>query len=244
MLFGYNAEEIYLLFKKYSKKLRYIDLKNIIKLIYGIFFRKEIIIKGFNSGNIIEEIINDACKEKKIYNINQIKKPLLIPSVDLNQGNVMCFCSKKVRTTFSDQIKYENDINIGKAVRASCSYPAVFEPCEYKKYKLIDGGVRENIPWKETRKLGAKKVISVVFENDISGNTVNNIIDIIGTSLNILKHELSNYELQGADFLLKIKTKNVGLLDIEKIEELYEIGYKKAKEEMINIKNVLKKTCS
>ena len=33
---GYDYKNIYLLFKKYSKKIKYIDKKNIFKLIYGI----------------------------------------------------------------------------------------------------------------------------------------------------------------------------------------------------------------
>lgn len=37
--------------------------------------------------------------------------------------------------------------------------------------------------------------------------------------------ELSNYELYGADYLLKIKTKEVSLLDSSEINYLYNQGY-------------------
>ena len=33
------------------------------------------------------------------------------------------FSSKNIRNSYSDDIIYTGDINIGKAVRASCSYP-------------------------------------------------------------------------------------------------------------------------
>ena len=56
--------------------------------------------------------------------------------------------------------------------------------------------------------------------------------------MDILCHELSNYELEGADYLLKIKTKDISLLDMEKIDELYELGYKIAKN---NINKILEK---
>ena len=49
-------------------------------------------------------------------------------------------------------------------------------------------------------------------------------------------HELYNYEVEGIEYLLKIKTKNIWLLDIDKIEELYEIGYRETKKRMKNIK--------
>lgn len=58
-------------------------------------------------------------------------------------------------------------------------------------------------------------------------------------------HELSNYELQGADYLLKIKTEEkIGLLDTSKIDYLYNIGYETAKNNMDEIKKqVLKSAC-
>ena len=53
---GYNSNEIYYLFNRYSKKIKYINYKNILKLIYGILVKRKIIIKGFNDGKIIEKI--------------------------------------------------------------------------------------------------------------------------------------------------------------------------------------------
>lgn len=43
---------------------------------------------------------------------------------------------------------------------------------------------------------------------------------------------MSNYELVGADYLLKIRTENIELLDTSKIDKLYELGYKKTKEKI------------
>ena len=70
--------------------------------------------------------MRDLCKEKGIYNINQIKIPLIIPSVDLHNGKVYIFSSLEKRNTYNDKIKYINDIDVGTAVRASCSYPRSF----------------------------------------------------------------------------------------------------------------------
>lgn len=135
---GYNYKDIYLLFKKYSKKIKYIDGKNILKIIYGIIFKRKIIINGLNSGEIIERIINEAAHNKNINKIGDINIPLLIPSVDIHSGKIYCFTSKDKRSTFSDEIIYNSNISIGKAVRASCSYPLVFSPCEYNNTELVD----------------------------------------------------------------------------------------------------------
>lgn len=226
---GYKPEEIYTLFQEYCKKIKYVEIKNIFKLIFGLIFKRKIIIEGLSEGKNIEKIINKACSEKNINNINQIKIPLLIPSVDLYNGKVYIFSSHKNRTTYSDEMDYIYDVNIGKAVHASCSYPGVFSPCKYNGTKLIDGGIRENVPWKETKINGADKVISVVFKESIESKKNNNIINVITNSIDILSHELSNYELAGADYLLEIKTKNIELLDYSKINYLYNLGYKKTK---------------
>lgn len=234
---GYTSDEIYDIFKKYCKKIKYVDTKNIFKLIYGLIIKRKIIIDGLNSGNIIQKIINDACSKKNINNINQISKNLIIPSVDLYNGKIYIFASKSNRSNFSDNIIYDYSVNIGKAVQASCSYPGVFSPCKYKNTKLIDGGIRENVPWKETKTNGADKVICVIFEKDIIKKNNENIINVVSNSIDILSHELSTYELAGADYLLKIKTKDIKLLDTSKIDYLYNMGYETAKQKIKEIKN-------
>ena len=145
---GYSADEIYALFQKYAKKIRYVDFKNIIKLIGGLIIQRKIIIDGLTSGEIIEKIIEKACINKGITKIEQVPKKLLIPSVDLNTGKV-------------------------------------------------------------------------------------NIIDVVSNSLEIMEHELSNYELEGADILLKIDTKQVSLLETSQMQYLYQRGYKTAKDYLL-----------
>ncbi len=229
---GYNSDEIYDIFKKYINKINYMETKNIFKLILGLIIKRRIIITGLNSGNVIEKLVNKECKKKYINNIEQINKKLLIPSVDLCDGKIYIFSSIKNRSTYSDKIIYINDINIGKAVHASCSYPGIFSPVEYNSTLLIDGGIRENVPWKELKECGADKVISVVFENEIKKKKEINIIDITTKSIDILNHELSNYELDGADYLIKIKTKDIHLLDKKKVDYLYNLGYIETKRKL------------
>ena len=240
MLCGYNYNEIYLLFKKYSKKIKYIDYKNILKIIYGLIIKRKIIIDGLNSGEIIEKIIDEAAIKKNVKAISDIKIPILIPSVDIHSGKIYCFCSINNKRTFSDEIIYKNNINIGKVVRASCSYPLVFSPCKYNGIELIDGGIRENVPWRGIKDLGADKVISVIFDKENDGKCCKNIIEVVSNSMDILCHELSNYELKDADYLLKIKTKDISLLDMKKIDELYDMGYKITKKNISKIKNLIK----
>lgn len=238
---GFKSEEMYKIFKKYCRKIKYIDIGNILKLIISLLFTGQIHIDGLNSGKQIEKLINHIGKSKGIYNISDIKKPLVIPSVELCKGNVLCFTSCRNRNSFSDQIKYVNDVNIGKAVRASCSYPVVFSPCKFNNLKLIDGGIRENVPWKELRVLGADKVLSIMFDDEVEENCDKNLIEVASRSINLLCRELSNYEMEGADLVLKIKSDKVGLLDMSKIDELYNLGYEQTKKHINKILNYIEK---
>ena len=168
---GYTADEMYELFKKYCKKIGYISPGNIIKLMIGILFFQKIIITGLNNGKSLEKIMEEACSDKQIKNINEIKMPLMIPSVNLTNGGLTIFSSIQKRGKYRDDIKYITDIAISKAVRCSCSYPGVFEPVYLKGKEFIDGGIRENIPWKELKKTGVDKVVCVVFEEDVTGDS-------------------------------------------------------------------------
>ena len=163
---GFTSDEMYEIFKKYCKKIKYVDLENAIKLILGLIFTGKVTITGLNSGKQIEKLINKVCNKKEIYNINDIKMPLVIPSVDLCNGEVVCFTSCRHRNEISDSTILVNDVDIGRAVRASCSFPVVFSPCDYKNIKLIDGGVRENVPWRELKYLGAKNIVNIVFDEE------------------------------------------------------------------------------
>lgn len=238
---GYNSDEIYEIFKKYINKINYFEIKNVIKLIFGILIKRKIIITGLNSGKKIEKLINKECAKKEINNINQINKKLLIPCVNLKNGDVHIFSSikNKNRKEYSDNIIYENNINIGKAVRASCSYPGVFSPCIIEDNYMVDGGIRENVPWKELKECGAQKVISIVFQNEIKEKNKIDMFDVISGSMELLCRELSNYELNGADYLIKIKTKNIQLLDKTKLDYLYNLGYIETKGKIKQIKELI-----
>ena len=164
---------------------------------------------------------------------------LIIPSVDMYNGKLYCFTSKMDRKSFSDEIEYINDINIGKAVRASCSYPVVFSPCDYKDTKLLDGGIRENLPWKVLKEYGADEVYGIAFDTILEKNQCcKNMIEVAARAMELQGRELANYEKEGIDHLITICLKKVALLDSSQIDVLYQMGYEETKKQL----NLLKKS--
>jgi len=233
---GFTTDEIYEIFKEYAKKIKYIDMKNVLKFIKNIIVERKFVIDGLNSGEKIEKLINKKCNEKEIQNINQIKMPLIIPAVDVVTEQLIVFYSKDINGLSSKDIKYDNNINIGKAVKASCSYPGVFSPVEYNKTYLVDGGIQENIPWKEVKRVGADKVISIVFKTREQKSCCSSIIQVLDKSFQIMCHELARYERYGTDYLLEIEHNNVSLLDWKQVESLYNEGYEQTKKQIELIK--------
>lgn len=222
---GYSSDEMLKIFNKFSKKIKYVDFRNVLKLIFGLFYG-EIAIKGFNSGRVIEKAVNDFCKQKNISNISDFKLPLGIPSVDLYTNTISAFISTNYLAHKSKNINYINDIQIGKAVKASTAFPGIFEPVKFKDNILVDGGLKENTPWKLAKDLGADKVINIIFDTPYKMCKCDNIVQIIESSINVLSREASLCDMIGAECVIHIHTdEGIGLLDMKYTNQLYELGY-------------------
>lgn len=234
---GYSTNEIYDIFKLNVKKIKYVDFENIKRITKKFFSGKGLKIDGFNSGIIIKNLVDKYCFKKGISNIKQIKMPIVIPAVNLCTEELYVFSNNIIQNRDRD-IKYINDISVGTAVQASCSYPGIFSPCRFGNNLLVDGGIAENLPWRETKKAGADKVLSIVFV-DKDKKRCDNIYDVLDKSFSILCSELANYEWDGTDYLLKLYMPKVGLLAKGRQEELYELGYKQTKEKIADIVSCL-----
>lgn len=103
-------------------KIHYIDFKNVKKFFSNLITGKGIVIDGLNSGEKISDLIRDICKKKNIEKIKDFKYPLIIPAVNIATEELYVFsnCEFKNKTK---NVKYINDIDICKAVQASCSFP-------------------------------------------------------------------------------------------------------------------------
>ncbi len=136
--------------------------------------------------------------------------------------------------------EYITDISIGKAVRASSSFSAIFSPFEYKEFAFIDGGLLDNTPAEEVRKQGADKVIAVNFESD-KVNKNSNVMDYIMKSIDIMGEKIFQSNINSSDFVLTVSTDGTGLFDLEKIDLCYEYGYKTTMNNIDKIKETIYK---
>ena len=101
--------------------------------------------------------------------------------------------------------------------------------------------MRKNYPWEEIKKLGAEKIICVAFENEIEKEKKNiNILDVITGAFELISYDIEKYETFGVDYLLKIESAKINLLDKSKIDLFYELGYENTKKNIDEIKKTAK----
>lgn len=235
---GYSPYYIYILFKRYAKNLTDIGSTSILSGIGNFVINKKIVLSGLKTGENLEEAYNHIASRKGIQKISDITKmPLVIPSVDVKTSKKFIF-TNHIPEHCENQSQYITDITIGKAVRASSSFPAVFCPCDFKDYKFLDGGILDNIPVIEVKKQGVDKVMAINFKaDDVDENS--NMMDIAMRTIDIMGNKISEKSLETSDFILTISTDKTGLLDVEKLDKCYKYGYKAVMENLESIKEIL-----
>ncbi len=235
---GYKPYYIYELFKKYAKQIAGINTNPIILGIKSIFFKNQQ--KGLCTGENIENIFNETAYKMNIKTIKDIKMPLVIPAVDIINSKEYVFTNNipENKNHNISKEQYITDVTIGKAVRASSCFPAVFSPCNINKHAFMDGGMLDNVPVNEVKKQGADKVIAVKFNADPIDKT-SNIMDIIMKTIDIMGSKISEESLEMSNITLNVYTDKVGLLDFKKLDSCYKYGYECVMQNIDKIKEVV-----
>ena len=231
---GYSPYYIYILFKRYAKDL---VNQNSLTKVTNFMTNKKSNFLGFYSGEEIEKGFNQVALRKGIKKISDIKMPITIPAVDVQNSKKYIF-TNNVPQNIDKNTEYITDISIGKAIRASSSFPVVFSPCEYKKHIFLDGGILDNVPAQEIKLQGANKVIAINFKADEINNQ-STVMDIAMRSIDIMGNKVSEESLGASDMVLTIETDKTGLLEIEKLDECYKYGYRGTMEKMNEILKII-----
>lgn len=179
---------------------------------------------GIIKGKKIFDYLEKKFEEKKF---EDLKIPVSVVATDYDS-------SQKV------DIK-SGDIALG--VRASMSIPFVFKLVETGGKRLADGGLSSPVPIKTVRDMGADIVIAVRIEDKAVNNNLN-LYNMTVRSMEIMQHNLSEYEIKEADVLIDPYFENFGILGVHKIlggktSDIIAEGERAALREIDSIKKLL-----
>ncbi len=219
---GYKPYYIYVLFKKYAQEIINISNASLLNGLGNLIKSKKVGFSGLNDGIMLEKMFNEIALRKRIRLIEDIKKPLVISTVDIAEAKEYVITNCAPRDNLKDN--YITEIEVGKAVRASSSFPAFFCPCEFKNHIFMDGGVLDNTPVLPLKEICDKKIIAVNFESDSVGEDCD-VMDVIMKSLDIMGNKISEKSFEQSDLILTIPTDGAGLFDIDKLDKCYQFGY-------------------
>ena len=235
---GYSVDEIKKRTLENYKILTKIEKKPIFKAGYTYLTSGVAKISGLTDGENIENLVKNISKDKNITNMNEIKIPYAIATVDTISTKECIFLSKKFDLK-DDDIDYIYDAPIAKATRASMSFPGVYTPCEYGKYNFIDGGTKDNLPVKILKDIGADKTLALSFRID-DYVPQDDILAILLRTVDIFSLKDVRKAQREADLAIEIDARGASLLEIDNADKLVETGYNTIMEHKEEILKLLK----
>ena len=177
---------------------------------------------GFIRGEKLENYVNKTVRQTPL---ERLKIPFLAVATNLQTGEEIVFATG----------------NTGRAVRASCSIPGVFQPVRIGDKAYVDGGVVSPVAVDAARKAGADVVIAVDISAGVARAVPQGILDTILQSIDIMYAKIATAQLRNADVVIRPQVSHIGTSDFEKRNEAILEGEKAATQALPQIRQILDK---
>lgn len=221
------------------KRIATIEKSAIARTVGNMALHKESKYDGISDGEKIEEIASQIAKTKNIDNVSDTKIPIVMVSCDTVTMKEVNISTNKIENEDND-IEYIYNMPIGKAVRASMSFPGIYTTCNYEEYNLIDGGTKNNLAVDVLKKQGADKVICISF--DLASYTPSsNFFDVVIRALDIFSLDKVKKGRKESDVSCIVKTEDTSLLGIKDTKAVIKAGYDAVMEHKGEILKLLEK---
>jgi NTE family protein len=176
---------------------------------------------GFIAGNKISDFLNLLTKKKRF---EDLELPLAMVATDLISGQEVVM----------------REGSIAEAIRASISIPGVFCPVKREGMVLVDGAVLNRLPVETAHNLGASSIVAVdVSFSESKQVIVNNAMDVIMTSLDLMQKQQFDLIYDKADILIQPEVGNFSPRDFNRVGDLIALGRKAAEDKIEEIKKAL-----
>jgi NTE family protein len=177
---------------------------------------------GFIRGEKLENFINKTVRQIPL---ERMQIPFRAVATNLQTGEEIVFATG----------------NTGKAVRASCSIPGVFQPVKIGDRTYVDGGVVSPVAVDAARKAGADIVIAVDISAGVGGAVTQGTLDTILQAIDIMYAKIATTQIRNADVVIRPQVSQIGSSDFDKRNEAILEGEKAAVQAMPQIKQILDK---
>ena len=178
---------------------------------------------GMASNERLQDLLSRLATAKFFH---EMRIPLAIVATDLIKGESVHFRTGE----------------IGPALRASCAYPGLFLPVEYRGHFLVDGFLTEQVPAPAVREMGAEVVVSVHLEPGLLDSKPRNTIEVISRSFSIIQGVSRQSWRAATDVLLEPNVHHVLWDEFVKSPQLISAGEDCARAAMPQIRALLGRT--
>jgi NTE family protein len=171
--------------------------------------------EGLLQINAIVKVLRTSLRAKTF---DELKIPLFVCATDLNNGRAVYF----------------SEGDLFEPIMASASIPVLFQPVKIGNVAYVDGGVLDNLPLKPIENYCHIKIGSFVnpvgYMEKISGLiSIAERTFLLSMSKDVLEKS-KRFDL----FIAPPELRNFKLLDPEKSQELFQVGYDATREKLAN----------
>lgn len=179
-----------------------------------------------NMNKILSIVKLNSSFGKGFFNHEKLSKVLQknIPHNDFSKLNKKFYCCV---TNFNDATyKFIGEGNLLKEyVIASASIPVIFEPKLVEGEQYIDGGVMQNLPVEPLVDEKCDFIIGVDVVSVPNQSEVKGIINIFSRALALSIVSNSEKWAKKCDYIITPNLENYTIIDFDKAQELFDIGY-------------------
>lgn len=225
---AYEMEEI--ISKLQTRDYLDYDLGGIFKFVVSVLlpgYRKNL--DGIIAGNKLEQLIYKLTGGRSL---RDVKPGLAIMACNINTGQLIVFTNSGIDYA-DEQVVVITDALISEAVRGSTAIPATFQPRHYRGMQMMDGGLKDIVPARAARMMGADYVLAINLGQRIYSESVEGIPEIAARSISILTYETSDTEERiFADMLLFPGVESVKLHELKDAGKIIRAGRRVMKENL------------
>jgi len=175
---------------------------------------------GLLAGKRLEAVVKEITENK---GFSDCRIPLAVVATDIERN---------------EEIVYREG-DLSKVIRASCSWPGIFNPVRIDGRLMVDGGVKNSVPTKIAKELNSDYILAVDVGFCVKRGKIENIFQMILQSFQIMGHELNKYQAREADGTIEVDLGDIDQTAFNRARESIKIGYAAAEAQIGSIKESL-----